>query len=625
MQKNIYLLLLCLLGFSAHLVAQAPCVPNAAYSGYAPGLYPDSLPPAYGCQFYDVDVTFKLPVDTTVSPIGLVNFEWFEIDTIIGFPPGNMQWKANKFPTNHYDIPQDTMGCVRIWGTPIQLNTPDTFTITIKVLAKVDVLGTPQQTSFVRQLIVFPCQDPAICFTKTQNQICEPVISTFAPDSSLMTSGQAGVSYQWNFDNGQTSTSQFPPTQTYAAGTYHPSLRVIIDTLGYFITGINILTTNCTDVTGDPDFYWKLLNGTGGVVVPASAYVTMPPPTITNPIVTGITGISVLPNATYTFEVWDDDSGTFGTADDGCATNGNGSGAGVNFTIGNAGTFTVSNGGLTIQYTVSHPVDTVSCSDTIVVAPLPQKPIIIPNPNQNVNNLCVGEVITLFANAQASGLTWYLDGDSVGTGNFINASQPGSYTVLAVNQYLCEVVSDPLVLFFNPLPTVTTSITAFVPNVSTTYKADVLPTTSTYFYVWKKNGTPVGYNQSYTVMNDAPGAYCVTVSYANMAQCSTTVCVDTIFSGIHDAQLSITDVSVYPNPAQDVLNVKWESIKNQSITVVLHDLVGKEMIRRELRNIVGTVNEELPVSALTSGVYLLSIETETGTYNQKVMINTSYQ
>lgn len=621
MKKNIYIVVFLLFSvLIGQLQAQTACTPDPQFAGAAPGLYPDSLPPAYGCQFYDIDVTFKLPTDTVVSPVGTVNFEWFEIDTITGFPPGNMQWKSNMFPTNHYTIPQDTFGCVRIWGTPIQLNVPDTFTIHIKVLAKVDALSTPQVTSFERQLIVFPCQDPANCFTKTQNQLCAPSVCTFAPDSSLMFPPNPGISYSWNFGNGQTSTSQYPPTQTYAAGTYYPSFRVIIDTLGYFLNGVNILTTNCTDVTGDPDFYWDMLNGTGGFVIPPTSYITMPPPTITNPIVTGIAGVPVLQNASYTFEVWDDDSGTFGTAPDGCATNGNGSGAGVSFTVTSAGTFTVSNGGLTIQYTITHPMDTVFCTDTIVVAPIPQKPVILPNPNQDVNKLCVGDNITLFANSQASGLTWFLDGDTVGTGNFINANQSGNYVVLATNQFLCESYSDTLNLFFHPKPTINVTISSFVPNVSTTYQANVTPAGANYYYIWKKNNAPVAYTQNFTIMQNEPGIYCVTAVYTTMAACSTTVCVDTILSGINNQSLSITDVSVFPNPTTEIFTVKWESLEKQNVAIVLHDLVGKEMLRRELSNIVGTTNEEISVANFAKGVYLLSIETESGTYNQKVMV-----
>ena len=240
-KKLLFLLYFCLFGFLSAAFAQTPaCVPDMSFAGYAPGLYPDSLPVATGCQFYDVDVTFKLPRDTVISPVGTVYFLSFEIDTITGFPPGGMQWKSNKYPTNLYDVNQsnpnpDTMGCVRIWGTPVQLNVPDTFKLNIRVIALVDITTQPQIITFVRDLIVTPCVFQGSCYSYTQSQVCEPAQFVFQPSASLQSGGQTGFSYSWTFGNGQTTTQQFPTTQTYPAGTYYPKLDVGIDTLGYFI------------------------------------------------------------------------------------------------------------------------------------------------------------------------------------------------------------------------------------------------------------------------------------------------------------------------------------------------------------------------------------------------------
>lgn len=623
MKRNLLLALLVFLGLSLqNLQAQTTlCSIDPVVAGLAPGLYPDSLPPAQGCQFYDQTITFKFPLDTVVSPFGTINFEWFEVDTIIGFPPGNMQWQTNKFPTNQYMIPQDTLGCVRIFGSPVQLNTTATYTLTIRVLAKVDILPTPQIITFNRGLVVFPCQDPPNCFKKTQSQLCEPSLLTFEPDSSLMSNGQPGFSYSWTFGNGQTSTSQFPAVQSYNAGTYYPSLTVTIDTLGYFISSILIQNTNCTDGigAGDPDYYWILKNGAGQTLVPAGSAVTLTPPTAGSPINTGISNVPVNLGGTYTLEVWDDDAGNpISPSPDGCATNQDGAGAGVNFTISGAGTFQATNQGLTIQYTVVHPVASISCTDTIEIAPKPAKPIIITN--QNLSALCEGDVLTLFANVQASGLTWYLDGDSVASGNIVTVTQSGVYTATAVNNFLCESYSDPFPVTFNPKPTATAYVVSSVPGVSVTYGVNVNPPSASYFYGWTRDGAPIGVQPTYTVMLSEPGIYCVTVNYTNMQQCSTTVCVDTVTVGITQGIEQVRNLLVYPNPADEAFTVSLESEVPQDMTFTLYDLLGRSLMRKTQASAVGKVETTFEVQTLEKGIYLLNVETDKGSVSRKVVV-----
>ncbi|GHC55742.1 T9SS type A sorting domain-containing protein [Ulvibacter litoralis] len=82
-------------------------------------------------------------------------------------------------------------------------------------------------------------------------------------------------------------------------------------------------------------------------------------------------------------------------------------------------------------------------------------------------------------------------------------------------------------------------------------------------------------------------------------------------AGVNDTLLS--QVSVYPNPASDVLNVRVPAtveVKN----AVLYDVLGKDTGAR-------LVNGSLDIADLARGVYILNINTTAGSLTEKVVKN----
>jgi len=72
-------------------------------------------------------------------------------------------------------------------------------------------------------------------------------------------------------------------------------------------------------------------------------------------------------------------------------------------------------------------------------------------------------------------------------------------------------------------------------------------------------------------------------------------------------------VSIYPNPASDVLNIKLPS-NIEIISSNLYDILGKDT---GVRLINGTIN----ISNLARGVYILNIKTSAGTLIRKIIKN----
>ena len=79
--------------------------------------------------------------------------------------------------------------------------------------------------------------------------------------------------------------------------------------------------------------------------------------------------------------------------------------------------------------------------------------------------------------------------------------------------------------------------------------------------------------------------------------------------GVNDVLANAT--SIYPNPANDVLNVDLPS-NVEVISANLYDILGKDT---NLRLIDGTIN----TSNLARGVYILNINTDAGSVTQKVV------
>lgn len=80
------------------------------------------------------------------------------------------------------------------------------------------------------------------------------------------------------------------------------------------------------------------------------------------------------------------------------------------------------------------------------------------------------------------------------------------------------------------------------------------------------------------------------------------------------------DISLYPNPARDMLNIHISSpdktLDNQ-VNIQIYDLTGRKMMSLHCLARGGSISEVLDVSALPGAIYLLVIESHTGTHSIK--------
>ncbi|MFA7080994.1 MAG: C25 family cysteine peptidase [Bacteroidales bacterium] len=87
---------------------------------------------------------------------------------------------------------------------------------------------------------------------------------------------------------------------------------------------------------------------------------------------------------------------------------------------------------------------------------------------------------------------------------------------------------------------------------------------------------------------------------------------DAVITSINNINQGIDNISVYPNPAQDIINI---SNLNTKSDIVLYDLLGRVKFS-SLNKIISNIN----VSSLKNGVYYLSIKSDSDIINKKIII-----
>ncbi len=90
-----------------------------------------------------------------------------------------------------------------------------------------------------------------------------------------------------------------------------------------------------------------------------------------------------------------------------------------------------------------------------------------------------------------------------------------------------------------------------------------------------------------------------------------------IYGGINDLQ-DIVNVSLLPNPVNDVLQVNYLLQTNSAVTISVIDISGRKVMNGIIENQYrGKQQMGINVSELANGVYIINISTSQGMYNSR--------
>jgi hypothetical protein len=78
-------------------------------------------------------------------------------------------------------------------------------------------------------------------------------------------------------------------------------------------------------------------------------------------------------------------------------------------------------------------------------------------------------------------------------------------------------------------------------------------------------------------------------------------------------------ITIYPNPASNVITLSFEDQIQNPVSVTLTDLSGKEMVK--YANVDPSFNSNLDLNGLTDGFYFMKIKSGDKTLVKKIIIN----
>lgn len=90
-------------------------------------------------------------------------------------------------------------------------------------------------------------------------------------------------------------------------------------------------------------------------------------------------------------------------------------------------------------------------------------------------------------------------------------------------------------------------------------------------------------------------------------------------AGVEDFN-GLEDLSVYPNPATDYLNIDFSLTDADNIQIRMMDLAGKVLKQSEMEGVVGTNHLRFDVNGVARGLYLMEISTPAGKSVRKVNV-----
>ncbi len=586
----LFFLIVFILSFAKKSYSQCPgCVIDTACApagGF--GLCPDDTIKLIAYKDTSVNLTFVVPEEYDDPGSGVtVDVNYVEVTSISGMPVG-LNWECNNMPDCHYD--GGSMGCALVCGTPI--SPPGVYVATVNLDANVSVVGNTT-TSFDLIFEILPANSNNFAFGYSPTQGCLPLTVNFT--NNIPSNGNPDYSYLWDFGNGYQSSLENPAPQTYdTAGNYIITYEARIDTAQYFFSSVTVLGASCNDVGSDPDFYYILkLNGNA---VHTSQTIDNDAPPTNIP-----TNGQALLDTTYVLEIWDEDGGLAGS-DDLCGD--------ISFNGHDDDTLTLTNGSLTVQVIIQHPVVTFTETDTISVFENPPIPFVTYQPNDSV---CDGNYIKLSSSSS-------IDNQWFDQNGIIAEADSSIYLAETSGYYFVRVTNTNGCFSDSPTDTVTIMDNPFKPTFWINF--DTLTSNSTDYLQWYFYDDTVGIpiqnaNTNQYIINESGYYFLVATNDFGCTSSSDTVYITSY--NVNNNNLSF-DVNIYPNPAHKQVNVDFYNYNKINKIIIINTLsqVVKEVNIDENQI---NINEVIPLENTKKGIYFIKFSGKSNIFTKKLIIN----
>jgi PKD repeat protein len=283
-------------------------------------------------------------------------------------------------------------------------------------------------------------------------------------------------------------------------------------------------------------------------------------------------------------------------------------------TTGNVWSTTATTATITVTTSGTYSVtvtDVNGCAATSAATTVNVSNAPAPTINATATQACSGDVVTITASTSDS----YLWSTGATTQSIEVTATATNVNVVTTNANACNGVgaSAPITVTFNATPTAAGTMT-LAGSVATFTNTSTGATS----YFWDfgdfTNSSATAPTHAYAVN----GTYTVVLTAINGNCTDTTVFIVDVTVGLNEL-VSGSNLSIFPNPANETVNVSFEQNTNDLIQIELIDATGR-IIAQESSLEIGTNNVSFEVTNLSSGFYTVRLTNSNGSENQKLMI-----
>ncbi len=630
MKKFLVLSLLAFVISFQQLNAQcSTCTPAFVTCPVAGGLC-NKLDTAYANHPYNKVINFYMPKVLTDPSIlsqcscNTVDLQHITVTGVSGLPTGITYLVSNN---GYFDVANnDTLGCATFCGTPLLAGV---YVVNVYLSADVVAIGTPignvtqnnNPQHYTDTLWVLPDTTAGVSsFTYGNNgfSACDSITVSL---NALYSAPQPNLTrYFWNI-NGQTSQLQSPGTFTFTNHSFVPDTFPITLTTVFYnyivknvhiadITGgycgdIEELTCSCISSADSPDPYIQFpLLGFNN----SSNYVSNQ---CHNVNFSNLGQSIPLGTQTLSMQIWDKDNGPpFGSADDLIGT------YSLNVFLGQYNYADNNADGYVEFDTIAGTAVTETLN--VIVNPTPRLPYVV----SSRDTFCSGDSVFVSIDTASyyNGCTFAWYHDTV----FLTAQSdtgfyttlPGKYKVIITNAATgCSNVSAFKTIHEGQSPNSSADI------VFTGTQEYINPLPSGFAANWYYNGNLVTGHDGAVLPFLGNGFYQAETYNINYPGCRFMLAGDSITGvGINDIQNTVYNINILPNPNNGNFTLKFSSPVTQQLNIAIRNVIGEVVYTKAMEGFVGDFNEEINLSPLSKGIYVVTIESASGTVNRKIVI-----
>jgi PKD repeat protein len=265
-----------------------------------------------------------------------------------------------------------------------------------------------------------------------------------------------------------------------------------------------------------------------------------------------------------------------------------------------------SSGTYTVTVTDVNGCAATSAATTVNVSNAPT-----PTINATATQACTGDVVTITASTSDS----YLWSTGATTQSIDVNATATNVNVVTTNANACNGVgaSAPITVTFNTTPTAAGTMT-LAGNVATFTNTSTGASSYSWDFGDFTNSSATAPAHAYAVN----GSYTVVLTAINGNCTDTTIFLVDVTVGLNEAATS-SNLTIFPNPANETVNVSFDQNTNDLIQIELIDATGRIIAQNQSIEI-GTNNVSFNVTTLSSGFYTVRLTNANGTENQKLMI-----